>query len=69
MYISATINTMFGRAAIPHRPMIQVAVTSHELHGLVSWLQRQATEAEQDGRQALADSLHWRAAALREAGR
>lgn len=60
---------MFGPRHWPAGHMIRVYLTGHELHGLVRFLQREAAEAEREGRTQAADTLHWRAAALREASR
>ena len=69
MFIPSTIRTSFGPRAINHRPMLRVSLTVQELHLLAAQLDREAAQAEAQGAIATADTLAWRAAALREAGR
>jgi hypothetical protein len=61
---------MAGSASVPTgRPMVTVALTIDEIHRLVRDLERDARAAEADGRFDVAESLDWRAAALRESAR
>lgn len=69
MRVCASISTMYGRRRFSRPPLIRLSVTPHELHVLVRQVEREAVEAEQAGLLDAADSLAWRAAALREAGR
>jgi hypothetical protein len=69
MHIPSTIRTSFGPRALPRCPMVCVSLTQAELHVLIREIKRDATSAEEEGRTSAADSLSWRAAALREATR
>ena len=70
MHIRSTIRTMAGAVSLPiPRPMVTVTLTVDEILRLVRDLERDARAAERDGRFDVADSLDWRAAALREAAR
>ncbi len=61
---------MAGAVSLPiPRPMVTVALTVGEIHRLARDLERDARDAEQDGHHDVAESLDWRAAALREAAR
>jgi hypothetical protein len=70
VHIPHTIRTMAGAVSLPiARPTVRVSLSIDEIHRLVRDLERDARAAEQDGRFDVADSLDWRAAALREAAR
>ena len=64
-----TIRTTFSPSYLPRRPMIRISVTPHELHMFVRQLERDASAAEAAGDYGTAETLSWRAAAMREAGR
>ena len=69
MFVNSTISTSFGPRQLPPRPMIRVSLTCRELDTLVRALDRDAVQAQQDGRVAEADRLALRAAMLRNAVR
>ncbi len=69
MHINSTDGTFYGPRRLPTRPLIDVSLTSAELHAVVRWLEREATAPLNDNHDAAADPLFNRAAALREAGR
>ena len=67
MYIQSSIRTAFGRRQLPPPPMVRVSLTRRELDSLIHALDRDAMQAERDGRFAEADSLAVRAVMLRDA--
>lgn len=70
MQIPHSFATMHGRRHSGVRnPMISVTLTQSELHTLSRAIERDAREAERDGHLRAAETLFWRAAALREAVR
>jgi hypothetical protein len=69
MEIPSTFRLSSGPASIGTRPMHCVSLTLRELHLLWRALNAEAAEAEREGRWQTADTLAWRAAAIREAGR
>ena len=70
MYISPpTIRGSFGTYSLPPTPLVTVTLTAHELASLARLIEREAVEAEEDGQEAAARRLAWRAAALRDARR
>lgn len=70
MHIPHTFATMHGRRQSGARhPMISVTLTQSELHTLSRAIERDARDAERDGHTRAAETLFWRAAALREAMR
>ena len=69
MHLPATLRTSFGPRSLQRPPMVRVSLTPTELHTLVRAIERAAISAESDGRQSAADTLEWRAAALREVAR
>jgi hypothetical protein len=69
VHIPSAIKTSFGPRSLPRCQMVRVSLTQAELHVLIRTIERDAASAEQEGRTSAADSLSWRAAALREATR
>lgn len=69
VHLSSTIPARFGPRRLPQRPLIDVSLTSAELHTLALASDDEAIAAECKGRYGLANTLAWRAAALREAAR
>lgn len=65
MYIQSNIRTAFGPRQLPPPPMVRVSLTQRELDTLVRALDRDAVQAQNDGRFREADSLTVRAATLR----
>ena len=69
VHLRPFIRTSYGPRRLPPRPLIDVSLTSAELHLLARAIEGEADAAERDGRPDAANALSWRAAALREAGR
>ncbi len=69
VHIRPAIRTSYGPHGLPPRPLIELSLTSAELHLLARAIEGEADAAERDGRPDAANVLSWRAAALREAGR
>jgi hypothetical protein len=69
MHIHSTIQTAFGPRLLPPAPMVRVNLTRYELDALIRILDRDAVQAQQDGRVAEADRLAVRAGMLRHIAR
>ena len=69
MYIHSSIRTSYGPRQLPPPPTVRVSLTRRELDSLIHVLDRDAMQAERDGRFTEADSLAVRAAMLRDAAR
>lgn len=69
MRIPFTFPTSHGPRRLPARPAIDIRVSFHELHLLTRALELEADAAEREGLEHVAESLAWRVAGLREAGR
>ncbi len=69
MHIPTTFRTSYGPAGFMVRPMHRLSLTTAEVHTLARAIDRDAASAEQEGRDDVATSLAWRAAAIREAAR
>jgi hypothetical protein len=57
MHIPATIRTTYGPRSLPLSPMISVHLTMREVHDLARLLDREASEAESEGRHDIAARL------------
>lgn len=69
MHIPSTIRTSYGPRSVQTAPMVRVTLTPREVHDLAQLIERDALEAEREGRHDVSTTLSWRAAALREAVR
>jgi hypothetical protein len=68
MRVPAMIRTSHGWSTLPRAALIPISITADELHMLVRQLEREAEEAQREGRFSAADRLAARAAGLRGTG-
>jgi len=69
MHIHSSIRTSFGLRQLPPPPTVRVQLTHRELDALIRALDRDAIDAQNDGRLEEADKLATRIAGLRDVSR